>query len=249
MLCAIRELLSSEDLIYVADTRYAPYGELDAEFVAARSGAIAEFLARTGVKAMVVACNTATAIAVKELRARYDIPIVGIEPGIKPAVARSQSKRIVVLATQRTIESEAVEDLQQRFGADARITLLACPQLVEQVEQGELESDATISLLKTYARSVSEAQADVIVLGCTHFAFLERQIRRLTGTQTVIIEPSRAVARQLAARLQDAGLLVQTQVTGREQFFTTSTEPGEVAATMSTLLGRRVTVLQMNDTN
>jgi len=233
----------------VADTRYAPYGERDVEYVAARVGAIAAFLTRAGAKAIVVACNTATAVAVKELRAHHDLPVVGIEPGIKPAVECSRSKRIVVLATQRTIESKAVDDLQRRFGADAKIILQACPQLVEQVEQGELESDATISLLKRYVRSVSEAQADVVVLGCTHFAFLEQQIRRLTDAQTMIIEPSRAVARQLAARLEQAGLLARSRANATESYFTTAADPGEVESTMSALLRKRVAVVQIPDTS
>jgi glutamate racemase len=244
---AIRELLPTENLIYVADTRYAPYGERDARYVESRTTAIAEFLTIVGVKAIVVACNTATTVAVRKLREIYRLPVVGIEPGIKPAVERSAAKKIVVLATQRTIESEAVRDLLQRYGSDAEIILQSCPGLVEQVERGEMDAPETLALLRRYTQPVFDSAADVIVLGCTHYAFLEPRIRGIVGNQVVIIEPSRAVARQLDARLTGAALHGESKEPGRDEFFTSANDADAVARTMSMLLGSRISVSCMYD--
>lgn len=200
---------------------------------------------RVGVKAIVVACNTATTIAVSKLRQTYDLPVVGIEPGIKPAVETSVANQIVVLATRRTIASEAVSDLRHRFGGTTNIILQACPGLAEQVERGAMDSDATRKLLNAYMQPVFESAADVVVLGCTHFAFLEQQIREIVGEEIVIIEPSRAVARQLDARLNNAGLRHASQAAGSDRFFTSSHNPNEVEATISTLLGRKIAVTYM----
>lgn len=244
---AIREVLPSENLVYVADTKYAPYGQRASEYVEARTTAIAEFLVTVGVKAIVVACNTATTVAVRKLRQLYDLPVVGIEPGIKPAVEKSVAKHIVVLATQRTIESDSVRDLRQRFGGDASIVLQACPGLVEQVERGEMDDNRTIELLREYTQPVSESGADVIVLGCTHYAFLEPQIRTFVGDEIMIIEPSRAVARQLQARLANSGLQADTKEAGGDYFFTSADNPHNVESIISKLLGRKIEVACMNN--
>ncbi len=247
MLRAIRELLPSEDLIYVADTRFAPYGHRPPEYVVERSAAIAGFLASLGVKAMVVACNTATAIAVNMLRQTWDLPVVGIEPGIKPAVERTATKRIVVLATQRTIESDAVADLRDRFGGEVQIILQACPGLVEQVECGDLDSERTRGLLSKYTQALQDSAADVLVLGCTHYAFLESQLRNIVGDDVIIIEPSRAVARQLDVRLSDAGLHNDAATAGADYFYTSANDPTPVSAGISKLLDTEITAVRMDN--
>jgi glutamate racemase len=243
---AIRDSLPFENLIYVADTQFAPYGDKDPEYVEARTSAIAEFLTGVGVKAIVVACNTATTVAVRRLRDTYTLPVVGIEPGIKPAVQRSVSGTIVVLATQRTIESAAVSSLRERFGSDANIILQPCPGLVECVERGDMDSERTLGLLRDYTRTVLETDADVVVLGCTHYAFLEPQIRTLLGDEIAIIEPSKAVARQLEVRLAEAHLSVASQFDGYDRFFTSARQSQGVAGTMSKLLGKDVVVECIN---
>ena len=229
----------------MADSHYAPYGDHNPQYVVERTSAVAGFLTHVGAKAIVVACNTATTVAVTTLRESCELPVVGIEPGIKPAVERSAVQRIVVLATRRTIESEAVGALRRRFGDRAKIILQACPGLAELVERGEIYSDETRSLLEQYTAPVRENNADVVVLGCTHFAFLKPQIHAILGDGVDIIEPSEAVARQLKQRLSVAGIENTWQKQGNSEFFTSSQQPDAVAAIVAKLLGEHVTVAHM----
>lgn len=242
---AVREALPGEDLIYVADTRFAPYGDQDAGYVESRATQIAAFLERFDAKAIVVACNTATTVAVRTLRQTYTLPVVGIEPGIKPAVQQSVSGTIVVLATRRTIASESVGRLRSLFGDGTRIVLQPCPGLVECVEAGDLDGARTLELLREYTQPVHETGADVVVLGCTHYAFLEAQIRRLLGDGVCIVEPSRAVARQLDVRLREVNAHASAARRGSDRFFTSAEDAPPVAATASMLLGRDVEVVSM----
>ena len=152
-----------------------------------------------------------------------------------------------MLATQRTIESEAVEDLRQRFGGNSHIILQPCPGLVEQVELGDLDSERTLDLLRTYTQPLQDNAADVLVLGCTHYAFLESQIRQIVGDDVTIIEPSRAVARQLDARLGDAKLHNPATTPGRDYFFTSAEDPEPVSAGISKLLDTEIAAVRMDN--
>ena len=134
----IRKELANEDLLYVADSNHAPYGDKEAEYIEARSIAISQFLVDQPVKAIVVACNTATGAAVAKLRARFNVPIVAMEPAVKPAVEKTKTGVVGVLATRRTVSSENFLNLLTRFGANADIVVQPCPGLVEQVEAGDL---------------------------------------------------------------------------------------------------------------
>lgn len=202
ILKAIRTVLPHEQLIYVADSANAPYGERDAGFVIERTLAVKNFLLGENAKCIVVACNTATAHAIDALRQQCPVPIIAIEPAVKPAVASSNNKIIGVLATSGTIRSAAFTQLCDRYRADSQLLLQPCPGLVEQVEKGELDSDATKALLMRYIQPLLDAGADTLVLGCTHYPFLLPQIRGLVGNGVQIIEPSAAVARELVNRLQ-----------------------------------------------
>lgn len=235
---AVRELLPAETLVYVADSGHAPYGDKPADYITGRVGVIVARLEALGAKAVVIACNTATVTAVEALRARHALPIVGIEPAIKPAVAASPRGRILVLATQRTAESAAVATLCARHGGDADILVQPCPGLADLVDEGLVDAVACDALLRRYLASALDERLDAVVLGCTHFTFLEPWLRDLLGPAVAIIEPSGAVARQLARRLPwpaPAG------APGEERFFTTGA-PSDAAAVMSRLLARRVDV-------
>ena len=235
---AVRALLPAETLVYVADSGHAPYGDKPADYITGRVGTIVARLEALGAKAVVIACNTATVTAVDTLRARHALPIVGIEPAIKPAVAASPRGRILVLATQRTAESAAVAALCARHGGDADILVQPCSGLADLVEAGLADAEACDALLRRYLAPALGERLDAVVLGCTHFTFLEPWLRDLLGPRVAIIEPSVAVARQLARRLPWPA---PADARGEERFFTTGT-PDEAAAVMSRLLARRVSV-------
>lgn len=219
----IRRELPGEDLLYVADSGHAPYGDKPTELIEARARAIVEFLLSQNAKAIVVACNTATGVAIKMLRARFSVPIVAMEPAIKPAVEVTRSGVIGVLATSRTIASDNFARLHDRFGADVKILIQACPGLVEQVETGDLAGNETRALIAQYVLPLLGQEADALVLGCTHYPFLAPLIQEIAGSSVVIIDPSAAIARELRRRLSGAGLLSNENRTGTEQFWTSAT--------------------------
>lgn len=216
----IRRELPGEDLLYVADSGHAPYGDKPAQLIEARSIAIIEFLLNRRAKAIVVACNTATGAAIATLRARFPVPIVAIEPAVKPAAASTKSGVVGVLATSRTLGSDNFAKLSARFGTDIDILVQACPGLVEQVEAGDLSGGKTRALLEQYVRPLLERQADTIVLGCTHYPFLAPLLQEIAGPTVTIIDPAAAIARELRRRLADLGLLAQESRAGTERFWT-----------------------------
>jgi glutamate racemase len=239
---AIREELPLEDLIYVGDSGFAPYGDRSHEFVQGRAAAITEFLVAEGSKAVVVACNTATGIAVDLLRCRFhDVPIVAVEPAVKPAATMTKTGVVGVLATSGTLASPNVTRLLNKYGVHVEILTQAGPGLVEQVEKGELSGGATRALLEKYVPPLIAKGADVLVLGCTHYPFLAAEIRDLVGPGVEIIDPATAVARELRRRLDAGGLLSTGDRMSTQRFLTTGTPTG-VAAIMSQLLGTTIDV-------
>jgi glutamate racemase len=193
----IHQLLPHENLIYVGDSVHAPYGDKSAEYVRDRSQQITEFLMNQGAKAIVIACNTATAEAADLLRANSDVPVIGLEPAIKPATQLSKNGVIGVLATQRTINSERLLGLTERYAHDKKVLAQACPGLVEQVEAYELSSDKTVSLLEHYIHPLLDQGVDALILGCTHYPFLLEAIRNIVGNDIEILETGKPVALQL----------------------------------------------------
>jgi len=240
----IRIELGQEDLIYVADSIHAPYGDKSAEFIESRSVSIVQFLLAQGVKAIVVACNTATAAAVAALRSHFSIPIVAMEPAVKPAVGQTKTGVVGVMATRRTVSSENFLNLLERFGADAEIVVQPCPGLVEQVEAGNLAGEETWNLIGRYVQPLLERGADTIVLGCTHYPFLAPLIQTMVGQGVTIIDPGQAIARELRRRLTLGGLLADEGRQGAECFWT-SDSPDNAQPLISLLWGREVAVDQM----
>ena len=237
----IRRELWNEDLLYVADSNHAPYGDKEAGYIEERSVAIAQFLVDQPVKAIVVACNTATSAAVAQLRAKFNVPIVAMEPAVKPAVAKTKSGVVGVMATRRTVSSDNFLNLLTRFGANADIVVQPCPGLVEQVEAGDLLGEKTRSLLETFVFPLLEKGADTLVLGCTHYPFLAPLIRSMVGIEVAIIDPGEAIARELRRRLHVRGLLSRHEGQGREQFWT-SGSPKSAKALISQLWQMEVEV-------
>jgi glutamate racemase len=218
----IRRELPHEDLLYVADSGHAPYGDKSTQLIEARSIAIVEFLVSQHAKAIVVACNTATGAAVKTLRARFSIPIVAMEPAVKPAAAHTKTGVIGVLATSGTLGSNNFVKLHARFGADVNILVQACPGLVEQVEAGDLSGDKTRALIAQYVLPLLAQKADTLVLGCTHYPFLAPLIREIAGPSVAIIDPAAAVARELRRRLASIKQLSPEAHAGTERFWTSA---------------------------
>jgi len=207
----IRSALPQEDLLYVADSGFAPYGGKPEQVIVARTIAIAEFLLARGAKALVLACNTATAAAIKGLREIHpDLPLVGVEPGLKPAAALTQSGIVGVLATARTLSSQKFEQLRAQISAATNVRFLpqACIGLADQVDKGALDTPETAAMIARYVAPLIEQGADTLVLGCTHYPFLEQAIRRIAGEYLTVIDTASAVARQLERLLSGRQLLV-----------------------------------------
>ena len=208
----IRALLPSESLVYIADSAHVPYGEKSPEFIVQRSIAITEFLLAQPVKAIVVACNTATAAAVTELRQRWpELLIVGMEPAVKPAVLASVSGKIGILATTGTLRSARFAALLERFASDVEVITQPCPGLVELIEAGQLDSPETSALLNSYLKPLLQAGCDSLILGCTHYPLLKPLLQTLVPNGVQLIDTGKAVARRLQNELGKQGLLVDGQ--------------------------------------
>ncbi|MES0372280.1 MAG: glutamate racemase [Mariprofundaceae bacterium] len=247
----IHRQLPAENLIYLADSAYIPYGSLQSDLIQRRSHLIAEFFISRGVKAMVVACNTATAAAIESLRLSFQIPVIGMEPAVKPAVLATQVGVIGVLATSGTLASEKFSSLVKRFGSSAEVVFQPGDGLVEQVESGNMESEETHSLLKKHLEPLMKQGVDTLVLGCTHYPFLIPQIREIVGDDVVILDTGDAIASELKRQLEAAELIVPKLMAldlttpesseGSVTFFSSGdAEAGRVM--ISRLWGRDVTV-------
>jgi glutamate racemase len=237
----IRRALPAEDLIYLADSAYTPYGDRPAALITDRSIAVVTLLERAGVKAVVVACNTATGIAVDALRARFSMPIIAIEPAVKPAAAGTRSGVVGVLATTQTLASERFSHLVEKHAAGVRVVTQPAPGLVERVEAGELSTAATRSLVERYVKPLLDNGADTIVLGCTHYPFLSGVIQDIAGANITVIDPAVAVANELRRRLAASDLLAPDAHAGTEQFWTTGA-PEQSQAIIAQLWGTPVEV-------
>jgi glutamate racemase len=250
----IRDQLPNEHLIYFADSGHAPYGDKSEQYVVDRSLLIAAFLLARGAKALVVACNTATVAAIKAVRARYpELPIVGVEPGLKPAAAATHSGKVGVLATARTLAGDKFMALRDQIAqaTQAEFLLQPCVGLVDQIELGDLNTPAIDAMLERYVAPLLAQGADTLVLGCTHYPFVREGIQRVLqahGAQEVtLIDTGEAVTRQLA-RLLEAGGLLRTPAADAQpatlQGYTTASA-ATLAAAFTHLLGLSPAVEQV----
>ncbi len=227
VLRALRAELPSEQFVYVADSGHAPYGERDDTHVIARSHAIARYLRQQHqIKAMVVACNTATAAAIKLLRQDHaDLPIVGIEPALKPAAAASKTGVVGVMATRSTLQSEKFHALLTTLHGQATFVLQPCDGLVDAIEREDaIKTEASCA---NYTRAMGTfglkaGEMDLLVLGCTHYPFVEPELRRLIGSEVTLLEGGAPVARQTRRLLADRQQLAPPQAAhANTRFFTT----------------------------
>lgn len=241
VLRALQAELPHERFVYLADTAYAPYGERGDAFVAARTHAIADHLRGAhAIKALVVACNTATAAAIHELRAHHPaLPVVGVEPALKPAVAATRTGRIGVMATRGTLASAKFARLLAALQGQAEFIVRPCPGLalaiersvapdaVEATSQVEALCSQTVAAMGRFGNA--PGQIDTLVLGCTHYVFAEPVLRRLLGPQVQLVETGAPVARQTRRLLAQAGLLAPDTQAAALALLTTG-EPRQLQA-------------------
>ncbi len=240
----IRAALPAESIDYVADSANAPWGDKPAEFIRVRGLEIAGFLVGQGVKAIVIGSNTGTAGSAEALRATLTMPVIAIEPGIKPAAAATRSGVVGAIVTTTMGASDRMASLLDRFGRNVRVISVPVPGLVEHVEAADLDSAELRRLVEGYVRPLLDQGADTIVLGSTHYVFLRPLIAEIAGEGVTIVDTGEAVARQLARVLSERGMAAPRDAKGRERFWT-SGDPAESARVMSALLDRKVSVGQL----
>lgn len=240
----IREILPNERLIYVADSAHVPYGDKTQEYIEARSIKLTHFLHEQGAEAIVIACNTASAAAAASLRSQFNMPIIAMEPAVKPAIAASRNGIVGVLATTGTLASARFAALLERYAGEGEIITQGCPGLVEQVERGELNSLVTRELIKRYTEPLLARGADTLILGCTHYPFLAALIADVVGSDIALVDTGAAVARQLQRRIQEE-LPSRTSDRAVEEFFT-SGDAAVASRIMSVLWGENVAVQRLS---
>jgi glutamate racemase len=245
--------LPAEDTLYFADQAHIPYGMRSLDEVHRLTEDITRFLLAQGAKLIVVACNTASGAALHALRETFpDVPFVGMEPAVKPAVEHTRTGIVGVIATPATFEGDLFAGLVQRFGNGFDIHTQACPGLVEAVEAGALDTPETEALLRRYLVPLLEAGPhadmgiDQLVLGCTHYPFLSPAIQRIVGPEVTLIDPAPAVARQVERVLAQHDLLAPAGPTGCHRFYT-SGDPEKFAVMARTLVGTEHPVTKWSD--
>jgi glutamate racemase len=215
----VRLRMPHADILYYADSAHVPYGSKPPEFIQERSLAITQLLRERGCCAVVVACNTATAAAATLLRERFpQLPIIGMEPAVKPAVAATRSGIVGVLATVGTLQSARFAALLEKYSSQHTVITQAGTGLVECVERGDFQSQQVRGLLEKYLGALLAQGADVIVLGCTHYPFLRPLVQEIVGPEVRVIDTGAAVALRLEQQLSERGLLMSAGQAGRFEF-------------------------------
>lgn len=232
VLGAIRAALPGEDLLYCGDHAFLPYGEREPAVVRARAHAVTAALVEAGARAVVLACNTATAAAADSLRSAFTVPIIAMEPAVKPAAAATRRGVIGVLGTGGTLASARFAGLLERYADGLEVVVRPCPELVAAVETGGGNAGTLQGLVTAAVEPLLAQGADVLILGCTHFAFLRSQIEAAAGPGVSIVDTGPAVARELVRRLDTAGLGRPPAAGGRETFWT-SGDPAALAGALA----------------
>ena len=237
VLRAMRELMPNESVIYFGDQGHVPYGPRSMEEIQKFSEGITRFLLEQNSKLIVVACNTASAAALKYLRGRFpDVSFVGMEPAVKPAAEITKTGKVGVLATPATFQGALYASVVERFGTGVEFFQHTCPGLVGQIEEGELESNATRAILEDALLPMLEKNIDTVVLGCTHYPFVIPLIERIVGGNVRVIDPAPSVARQVKRLLEASGKINQTSESLRVRFYT-SADPDSMKSMLPLLLG------------
>jgi glutamate racemase len=237
VLRAIREQMPEESILYFGDQGHIPYGPRPMQQIRDFSEAITRFLLEHGAKIIVVACNTASAAALKYLREKFpDIQFVGMEPAVKPAAERTQTGRVGVLATPATFQGALYASVVERFANGVDLFQSTCPGLVQQIEQGNLNGEETRKILQNALLPMLEENIDTIVLGCTHYPFVIPLIQKIVGESVRVIDPAPAVAKQTERLLDVRGSRTKSGSKGDVRFYT-SGDPDALKSLLRTLFG------------
>lgn len=224
----IRSLMPNENIIYFGDQGHVPYGPRSMEQIQNFSEGITKFLLKHNAKIVVVACNTASAAALKYLREKFsDVQFVGMEPAVKPAAEKTQTKKVGVLATPATFQGALYASVVERFASDVEIFQNTCSGLVNQIEAGELDSEKTKKILEDALLPMLEKNIDTVVLGCTHYPFVIPLIEKIVRENVRVIDPAPAVAKQVERLLEAKGLRNSSNENAEVVFFTS----GDVKST------------------
>lgn len=239
----IMNLLPAEDIIYFGDLARTPYGSKSQETVKRFAVEIANFLIKQNVKMIVVACNTASSLALSELKERFNLPIIGvIQPGVARAIKSTKSKRIGVIGTQATINSNAYLDAIKSVDADIQVLSQPCPLFVPLVEEGWLEHQATKLIASEYLTPLKENQIDTLILGCTHYPFLKGILQEIMGDEVVLVDSAIEVAQETKKLLNKNNLIHHQNPNSSYKFYVSDAsskfiEIGEI------LLGKKIRVV------
>ena len=221
VLRALAEALPHEEFIYLADTGRYPYGTKSAETVTRYSLDNADFLMGRGVKMLVVACNTASAVSLDAIAARHRVPVVGvIEPGARAAVARTRSGQVGVIATEGTIGSGAYTRALRALAPSVEVFTRACPLLVPLAEEGWTEGPIARGVVETYLASLARSGIDTLILGCTHYPLLKPVIGEVMGPEVGLVDSAEETARDVAAALVKNGIARPSGIGGTSLFVT-----------------------------
>ena len=233
----IHNMLPFQPLFYIADQVHVPYGKRQLSEIRDFSFAITDFLAAMGTQMIVVACNTASAAALKELRKEYPkLTFVGMEPAVKPATQNTHNGIVGVLATPATFQGKLYHTLVEKFARDVKIFTNTCPGLVEAIESGEITTQSTRLILQRALIPMIEKGADTIVLGCTHFPFVVPMIKNIVGPDVAVIDPSPAIAKRVSFLLNELNLIKRySSVT--EILFSTTGKPESFKRIIHSLIG------------
>lgn len=241
---AIRQALPAERLLYFGDNAHVPYGERTAGEILAFSTAITEALLAKGCRSIVIACNTASSAALGPLRQQFPtVPIVGMEPAVKPAVVHTRTGVVGVLATRATVEGRALADVVERFGQGVEVIQQACTGLARHIDTGHFDDPELEALLRGWIEPMLARNIDALVLGCTHYPLVRPLIEKIAGPGVRVIEPSEAIARRLGQLLAQHGLHADAGAEGSLTCWTTG-EPVQFLAPLERLHLPMVPVLR-----
>ena len=237
VLRAIRAQMPEESVLYFGDQGHIPYGPRPMGQIRSFSEAITAFLLEQQAKIIVIACNTASAAALKYLRETFpSVPFVGMEPAVKPAAEYTQTGKVGVLATPTTFQGELYASVVERFANGVELLQNACPGLVQQIEQGNLHGEETHKILNEALQPMLGKNIDTVVLGCTHYPFVIPLIQQIVGESVRVIDPAPSVAKQIRRVLETKGMKSESEMRGTVKFYT-SGDPEELKSLLPMLLG------------
>jgi glutamate racemase len=242
---AMRELLPAEDILYLGDTARVPYGNKSPDTIIRYSREIMAYLRGKGVKAVVVACNTASAHALSILQKESDFPVIGvIAPGVQAALSATRSGRIGIVGTQGTIQSEAYQNLLRQYHPDVVITAVAAPLLVSLVEEDWLSHPATQLILEEYFAPMKAARVDTVVLACTHYPLLKPLAQRVLGSDVVLVDSAQNAAAALARTLLKGNLNRPSRPEAGQVTICSTDVPAQFSRLAERFLGEKIKAIQ-----